>query len=92
MSMKWDESYFSRLGHSSGVTALLRRKAESIAARARAAAPVDTGAYRDSITVRIKSSDTRNVALVVAEDHKAMLVESMTGNLARALNAEKLGG
>ena len=92
MAMKWNESFFSKLGHSPEVTALIRGKAESVAARARATAPVDTGEYRDSISVRIRSAATRNVALVVADDEKAMLIESKTGNLARALNAEKSGG
>lgn len=90
--MKWNNAFFSRLGHSPKVTAILQRKAEAVAARARAAAPVDTGAYRDGIRVRIKSSASRNVALVIAEDPKSMLIESETGNLARALIAEKTGG
>lgn len=92
VKMKWNEAFFSRLGHSAGVTAILRNKAEEVAARARASAPVDTGEYRNSITVQIKSSATRNVALVVADDPKAMIVESLTGNLARALNAGKSNG
>jgi len=90
--MKFNDSFFSRLGHSAKVTALIERKAQAVAERARASAPVDTGAYRDGITVRIKRARTRNVALVVAEDPKSMLIESETGNLARALNAEKRGG
>lgn len=92
MAVKFNNAFFSRLGHSARVTALLQRKAEAVAARARATAPVDTGAYRDSIHVRIKSAATRNVALVVAEDPKSMFIESETGNLLRALNAEKSGG
>lgn len=92
MKMQWNESYFAKLGHSGPVTAILQAKAEEVAAAARAAAPVDTGAYRDSITVRMKSSATRNVALVVAEDPKSLLIESKTGNLVRALNQVKRGG
>jgi hypothetical protein len=92
MAVKFNNSFFSRLGHSARVTALLQRKAEAVAARAKATAPVDTGAYRNSIAVRIKNSATRNVALVVAEDPKSMLIESETGNLLSALNAETTGG
>lgn len=90
--MKWNNAFFPRLGHSPQVTAILRRKAEAVAARARSTAPVDTGAYRDSIRVEIKSTATRNVALVIAADQASMFVESETGNLLRALNAEKPGG
>lgn len=87
--MKFNNGFFTKLGHSSKVTALVESKANAIAARARADAPVDTGKYRDGIVVRIKHSATRNVALVVATDEKSMIIESETGNLARALNAEK---
>ncbi|WP_252576049.1 hypothetical protein [Pseudarthrobacter cellobiosi] len=90
--MKWNNALFTKLGHSPKVTAVLQRHLDSIAARAKADAPVDTGDYRDRITTRIKSTATRNVGLVVAEDPASMFVESETGNLARALNAEKTGG
>lgn len=83
--MKWNERFFSQLGHSSEVTALVKAKAEEAAAIARVTAPVDTGAYRDSIRVEIVSWPTRNAALVIASDPKALLIESETGNLVRAL-------
>ncbi|WP_284986967.1 HK97 gp10 family phage protein [Arthrobacter sp. fls2-241-R2A-172] len=89
--MKWNESFFSKLGHSGPVTSLVKQKAEEVQAAAQASAPVDTGEYRDNITVRIKSSGNRNVALVVAEDPKSMIIESRTGNLVRALNSVKRG-
>ena len=62
--------------------------AEKVAERARASAPVESGAYRDSIHVL---SDARTGVddwahtRVVATDSKALFVESRTGNLARAL-------
>lgn len=90
--MKFDNDYFNRLGHSPKVTALLVAKAEQVAEAARATAPVDTGDYRDSITVSVKRAARRNVALVTAEDPKSMFIESETGNLARALNAVKSSG
>lgn len=90
--MKFNEAYFDKLGHSPEVTGLVVRKAENVAGRARTTAPVDTGAYRDGIGVRVKNAAHRNVALVVATDPKSMLIESETGNLLRALNAEKSSG
>lgn len=64
----------------------LTRRAEAIAAQARATAPVKTGAYRDSIKVVQDTSD-RAVARVIATDRKAPLVEAKTGNLSRARDA-----
>lgn len=68
----------------------LRRKlrpiAERVAAQARATAPVDSGQYRDSIHVESDTTD-RVVERVVADAPHAMVVESRTGNLARALSA-----
>jgi hypothetical protein len=84
--MDWNERYFSELGHSPEVTALVKAKAEEGAAIARATAPVKTGAYRDSIHVEVVSWPSRNAALIVASDPKSLLIESETGNLVRALN------
>lgn len=65
----------------------LRAAAEQIAARARASAPVDTGAYRDGIGVESGHSriDGRAVEMVVSRDRKTPIVEAKTGNLKRAL-------
>lgn len=57
---------------------------ERVAARARATAPVDTGAYKASITV-VQDTTDRAAARVVARDKKAILVEMKTGNLKRAM-------
>ena len=64
---------------------------EAIAKTARATAPVDTGDYRDGIKTAGKLQK-RYVGLVVGTDPKTMLVESQTGNLARALRANAKGG
>lgn len=89
--MKFNESYLPKLGKSPRVTALLTGIGDEIAESARATAPVKTGAYRDSIHVEVKGAANRNVVLVVAADPKAMLIESKTGNLVRALNRVKRG-
>lgn len=69
-----------------GVTKELRRRADRVAAAARASAPVDTGTYRDSITVEVAETD-RTVVRVVAKDPKSHVIEARTGNLSRALDA-----
>ena len=69
-----------------GVRAELRRRAERVAAQARATAPVETGAYRDGITVFDATTD-RAVVRVGSTARHAPLVEAKTGNLARALDA-----
>jgi hypothetical protein len=90
--VKIDNEYFSRLGHSAPVTAKCLAVGEAVADIARASAPVDTGEYRDRITVSVVRRSRRNVVLVTAEDPKSMFVESETGNLARALGAVASSG
>ena len=69
-----------------GLAADLRRRAEAVAARARANAPVDEGDFRDSITVQSDTTD-RAVARVVSSDPKARVVEARTGVMSAALDA-----
>ena len=84
MAGKFNDSFFDELGHSAAVQALVKSKAEQIASAARASAPVDTGAYRAGIHVEVTRSAHRVIAKVVASADDSMLVESHTGNLARA--------
>ena len=88
----------SEMLRSPGVRADLQRRAEAVASAARASAPVQTGAYRDSIEVEMTTAadlgiafrfggNDRPAAIVNASARHAPLVESRTGNLARALNA-----
>lgn len=69
------------------VRAMLRKRAEAVAARARASAPTSTLDYVNSIGVEDATTD-RAVVRVVARDWKSLIIESKTGNLARALGAE----
>lgn len=89
--MKWNERYFDELGTAPGTVAQLTAAAEQVAAVARAAAPVDTGAYRDSIQVETHVAGHRVVAEVIASSDHAMIVEAQTGTMARALGAVKRG-
>ena len=70
-----------------GVRAELHRRADLVAARAKATAPVDTGAYRDSIEIEDDTTD-RAVVRIIAKDRKSHIIEARTGNLAKALGAD----
>ena len=69
-------------GH--GVEAKLATEAERIAAAARAAAPVDTGAYRASIHVETDRTD-RMRKRVIADVPYALVVEAEHGPLGKAI-------
>ena len=69
------------------VAAELHRRAEAVAAAARASAPVASGAYLASIEVVDEVHKDRVVSKVVADIGYAMTVEANTGNLSRALDA-----
>lgn len=84
MAVDFNDSFFEQLGRSPGVVALVNTATEAIAATARGTAPTDTEDYRDGIVTEGKYQD-RYVGLVVGTDPKTMLIESKTGNLARAL-------
>lgn len=87
-----NNAFFEELGRSPKVTQLCVDVAEKIASAARASAPRDTDTYADSIRVEVVSRAHRNAALVVAHDRKSLIIESKTGNLARALNQVKKSG
>lgn len=74
----------SYLDGNHGVSEMLHAKAEEVASRAKSSAPVDSGAYRDSIHLEEDRTD-RLVVRVVADVDYAMVVEADTGNLARSL-------
>jgi hypothetical protein len=60
------------------------QRAERVLAAAKAAAPVATGEYRDSLHIEQATTD-RAVARVVAGTDHGAIVEANTGNLSRAL-------
>ena len=69
------------------VAAELHRRAERVAAAARASAPVATGAYLASIEVVDEVHKDRVVSRVYARAPHSHLVEAQSGNLARSLDA-----
>lgn len=90
MPVEFNSKYFDELSHSAGVKGLVDSITARVAATARSTAPVDTGEYRASIRATGKRQK-RYVGLVVATAPHAMIVESQTGNLARALKANVRG-
>lgn len=88
----FNDSFFEQLGRSPAVIGLCVEKANRVAAAARASAPRDSNAYANSIRVEVVRRGRRNAALVIADSPIALLVESKTGNLARALNQVKKSG
>lgn len=68
------------------VRAMLTARMDRVLAAARASAPVATGAYRDSLHVVQDTTDRAAVRVAAGTDH-GLVVESKTGNLARALDA-----
>lgn len=69
---------------SAEVRAQCTKAAEGVLGRAKGNAPVDSGAYRDSIHIEQDTTD-RAAVRVVADVPYATIVESKTGNLARSL-------
>jgi hypothetical protein len=65
----------------------LERRMERVLAVARANAPVDSGAYRNSLHVETVEHPSRVVVRVVADVDYAMVLESRYGILSRALDA-----
>lgn len=88
MARRFDEDYsgIGQLLHDPGLAGQLRARAEQVTAAARSAAPVASGAYRDSIGVEMVSTD-RVTARVVADVPHALAVEFATRTLGRALDA-----
>lgn len=86
-TVEFNQAFFDTILRSAGVDSLSKGAAESAAGIARSTAPVDTGSYRDQIRVETRESRYRRVYRVVGNDPKTLLIESKTGNLARALKA-----
>lgn len=84
IQVDFDENFFDEVLNCAPVRAMVDAAANKALAEAKATAPVDTGAYRDSLHIEHRQSGHRQVAEVVADCPHAMGVEAVTGNLARA--------
>jgi hypothetical protein len=89
VTVDFNQAYFDNILRSAGVEALCQGKAEDALAIARSTAPVDTGAYRDGLEIEKVPHKYRDTYEVVGHDKKTLIIESKTGNLARALKAVK---
>ena len=83
-----DRRSFNALMGSAEVRAVLRAPAQRVESAARSAAPVDSGAYHDSIGVEESETSIGWArAYVVARAPHSHIVESRSGTLARALGS-----
>lgn len=85
--MEFNPQFFKDILNSEGAAELCEMGANAVYEIAYGTAPVDSGAYRDGLKVVRSRTGTRVTGLVVGEDWKTLLVESQTGNLARAVRA-----
>lgn len=83
--MEFNDKFFEQMGRDDDVIALCEARGKAVLAEAKATAPVDDGDYRDGLQIKRVRRGRRDAILVVGTDWKTMLVESKTGNLARAL-------
>jgi hypothetical protein len=89
--MEINNAYFEQLSRSPAVVKVTVDAAQRVAKTARDRGPKDSRDYVNGIKVRVKYQ-RRVVALVEGTDPKTMLIESKTGNLVRALQANKRRG
>lgn len=85
----WNEGYFSTVLRSPGIKAVTDAAIGRVLMATKASAPVDTGAYEDSLHIEHHESKYRESARVVASDPKALLIEAKRGTLAKGLKAAK---
>lgn len=79
----WNQPVVDRILRDPSIVAVTEAIAQRGAAAARAAAPVDSGDYRNGIRVARRESRYRTVFRVLASDSKSKLIESKLGILAR---------
>ena len=85
--VKWNSAAAQEyLNGEHGVAAVLEAKASRVASAAQSSAPVESGAYRNSIHVATEHTD-RMVKRVLADVPYAFAVEARAGILAKALDA-----
>lgn len=90
-SVEFNQSFFDSIMRSAGVQSMQQAAAERVLQRAKATAPVRTGAYRDGLHIARAERKYRTAFLVVGSAPHTLLVEAKTGNLARALKSAGRG-
>jgi hypothetical protein len=74
---------------SEGIGDDLRERADRVVAQARTLAPIDTGAYRNSIKPFVEMHPTRQVAHILSGIFYADIVEAKHRVLGRAIDAAR---
>lgn len=88
-NIEFNERFFETVLREPRVEALVDGVAGRALGIAQANAPVDTEEYRDGLHIEHHESRYRRTTRVVGDDEKTLLIESKTGNLARALKGAK---
>lgn len=89
-TVDFNNRFFDDILNGAKVKQLTRQAAERALAAANASAPVETGAYRDGLGIEEVKRAHRTTVMVVGHDAKTLLVESQTGNLAKALKKARV--
>ena len=88
-TVDFNEAYFASVLRTPPIENLTKERAQAVLATAQATAPVDSGDYKRGLRLVKHSSQYRDAWRVTGTDWKSMLVESKTGNLARAVKRTK---
>lgn len=88
-SVEFNPNYFETVLRQPKVEALTDAVGNRALSAAKANAPVDTADYQRGLHLEHHESRFRRTTRVVGDDDKTLLIESKTGNLARALKAAK---
>lgn len=88
-TVDFNEGYFRSVLRTPPVEAVVKERAQAVLAAAQATAPVDTGAYKRGLHLVKHSAEFRDAWQVEGSDEKTMIIESRTGNLARAVKRTK---
>lgn len=86
-TVEFNGAFFDRIMKSAEIDDITKKKADVALAIAQHTAPVDSGDYKRGLAVVRHDAAYRFSWRVIGRDWKTLLVESKTGNLARALKA-----
>ena len=88
--IEWNKNYWKNVLKQPGVDNLVKLAAQKALDVAQASAPVDNGDYHESMHLNRREGESRYTWEVEAPDWKALIIESKTGNLARAIKKVKV--
>jgi len=88
-NVEFNPGFFESVLRQPKVEAVTDAAGDRALAAAKASAAVDNGDYERGLHIEHHESRFRRTTRVVGSDEKTLLLESKTGNLARALKAAK---